>query len=198
MGLIQNNYPFFIYNSKEYTSIGYVFFVDMIKIKAWITAFRLRTLPLSLSCVFMGGALSNTFYPIKLQIFLLIITTTVLLQILSNIANDYGDGIKGTDDYRIGPDRMIQKGMISTKEMFAALCIIGLLTFIVGLLLIYKVFGFEYINISLIFLLIGIFAIWAAIRYTMGKKSIWIQRNGRSFLFLSFLVLLGLLEASIF
>ena len=96
-------------------------------IKSWISAIRLRTLPLSLSCILMGGALANTFTCIDVVVFMLVIRTTILLQILSNLANDYGDGIKGTDDQRVGPDRMIQKGYLSENELVKAIYFILLI-----------------------------------------------------------------------
>ena len=154
------------------------------KIKSWISAIRLRTLPLSLSCILIGSALANSINSI--DIFILIITTTILLQILSNFANDYGDGIKGTDDQRVGPERMIQKGLISKNEMFSAICIIGILTFLMGLILLYKTFGLEYITTSLLFLTLGIFAIWAAIKYTMGENPFGYKGMGDLFVFIFF------------
>lgn len=156
------------------------------KIKSWISAIRLRTLPLSLSCILMSGALANLIYPIDVSIFILIITTTILLQVLSNLANDYGDGLKGTDDHRVGPERMIQKGLISKKEMFFGICILGILTFLMGLLLLYKVFGLDYIMVSLSFLLLGIFSIWAAIKYTMGNNPYGYKGLGDLFVFIFF------------
>ncbi len=155
-------------------------------IKSWISAIRLRTLPLSLSCILMGGALANTFTCIDVVVFMLIIITTILLQILSNLANDYGDGIKGTDDQRVGPDRMIQKGLISKKEMFTAICLVGGFTFISGLTLLYKVFGLNYILASFLFLTLGIFAIWAAIKYTMGRNPYGYKGLGDLFVFIFF------------
>ena len=92
------------------------------KIKYWIKAARLRTLPLALSSILMGGALAfiNNF-KVSLPIILLAITTTLLLQILSNFANDYGDGIKGTDKYRTNSDRMVQSGKISSRQMLVTI-----------------------------------------------------------------------------
>ena len=156
------------------------------KIKSWISALRLRTLPLSLSCILIGGALA---YPVQVfdnYVFSLIIATTVLLQILSNLANDYGDGIKGTDDQRIGPDRMIQKGYISQKEMFMAICIVAVFAFSTGILLLYKVFGLAYLINSLLFLALGVLSIWAAIKYTMGKNPYGYKGLGDLFVFIFF------------
>ena len=156
------------------------------KIKSWISALRLRTLPLSLSCILIGGALAYPVQAFDNYVFSLIIATTVLLQILSNLANDYGDGIKGTDDQRIGPDRMIQKGYISQKEMFMAICIVAVFAFSTGILLLYEVFGLAYLMDSLLFLVLGVLSIWAAIKYTMGKNPYGYKGLGDLFVFIFF------------
>ncbi len=156
------------------------------KIRSWIIASRLRTLPLSLSCILMGAGLAKIFNSIDPIIFLLTISTTIFLQILSNLANDYGDGIKGTDQYRQGPDRMLQKGLISPKEMLVGIIIVALIAFTSGLLLLYKCFNLDQFYIALIFLLIGIFSIWAAIKYTMGKNPYGYKALGDVFVFIFF------------
>ena len=79
------------------------------KVKPWISAFRLRTLPLSVSGIIIGGCLSHHVGAFNLNIFILALCLTISLQILSNLANDYGDGVKGTDNEdRVGPERAIQ------------------------------------------------------------------------------------------
>ena len=87
--------------------------------KHWISAARLRTLPLSVSGIILAGCFAeyNGFF--DWLVFLLAILTTLSLQILSNFANDYGDGVKGTDNnQRIGPERAIQSGAISPSAMY--------------------------------------------------------------------------------
>jgi hypothetical protein len=75
-------------------------------IRIWLQAFRLRTLPLALSCVAMGGFLAAERHLFQWNIFLLCVTTTIFLQVLSNLANDYGDSIHGADGvHREGPVR---------------------------------------------------------------------------------------------
>ena len=127
------------------------------KIKYWIKAARLRTLPLALSSILMGGALAfiNNF-KVSTPIILLAIITTLLLQILSNFANDYGDGIKGTDKYRTNSDRMVQSGKISSRQMLVTIIITSFLTFIIGFFLLLKVFGFQNLMYFSIFLIIGV------------------------------------------
>ena len=86
--------------------------------KKWINAFRLRTLPLAFSCIIMGSGLAYATGQFNLTVFILALITTLFLQILSNLANDYGDFVKGTDnDERVGPDRTMQSGLITKPEI---------------------------------------------------------------------------------
>jgi len=86
----------------------------MNKIKLWLSAFRLRTLPLSLSGIIVGSSMAYFNGAFDVLIFSLAVLTTISFQVLSNLANDYGDGVKGTDgEDRIGPKRAIQSGLIS-------------------------------------------------------------------------------------
>lgn len=141
-----------------------------VPISSWIKAFRLRTLPLSFSCVGMGGFLAayNDFFDIN--IFALSILTTLFLQILSNLANDYGDSIHGADgEHRKGPSRTVQEGMIDGVAMKKAIIGFAILSFVSGIVLLYYALG-DHGKLLLIFLFIGIGAIASAIAYTNGKK----------------------------
>lgn len=159
----------------------------MSKFKAWIHAFRLRTLPLSLSSILMGCFLATLSHHFSMMIAILAIVTTVFLQVLSNLANDYGDALKGTDnENRIGPERAIQSGVISTKEMKLGIIVFSILSLISGIALIYlglKDFNFIYI---LFFFLLGLGAIAAAIKYTVGKNPYGYAGLGDVFVFLFF------------
>lgn len=95
------------------------------------------------------------------------VITTVLLQILSNLANDYGDGIKGTDAFRVGPERMIQSGKITPEAMKNAIGILVVLSFLCGIALIFV--SNLSLTQSIIFVLLGLLCIAAAIFYTVGK-----------------------------
>ena len=96
----------------------------MKKLQAWISACRLRTLPLSISGAIVGSGVAYSEGVFVLSVFVLTILTTLSLQILSNLANDYGDGVKGTDnENRIGPKRALQSGIISPKQMRNAIII---------------------------------------------------------------------------
>jgi 1,4-dihydroxy-2-naphthoate octaprenyltransferase len=164
--------------------------------KHWVEAARLRTLPLSVSGILVGSfyALAspteNVLTPTQVfswKIFGLLLLTTLGLQVLSNFANDYGDGIKGTDNEdRIGPKRALQSGVISPKAMKTAIIITAILTFISAILLIYTAFQFTYFYYSLFFLLLGIIAITSAIRYTVGQSAYGYKGFGDVFVFLFF------------
>ncbi len=158
----------------------------MNKTRAWIEAFRLRTLPLAFSCILLGNLLAKSHGYFHVWILVLSLTTTLFIQILSNLANDYGDGIKGTDDHRIGPRRTVQSGLISQKEMKNALVVFTLLTFISGVVLTWlgtKDLSRDYL---IFFILLGIGAIIAAITYTVGKRAYGYHGLGDVFVFIFF------------
>lgn len=138
--------------------------------KNWIQAFRLRTLPLSLSCIGMGGFLAAAADKFDGLLFTLCCVTTIFLQVLSNLANDYGDSIHGADSAeRKGPSRAVQSGAISSTQMRNAVIIFSLLSLASGLLLLFLAFGNNWQGI-LFFLGLGLLSILAAIGYTVGKK----------------------------
>lgn len=154
-------------------------------LKHYIQAARLRTLPLSISGIIIGSALA--YSKINYPIFILAILTTIGFQIISNFANDYGDGIKGTDNnQRIGPERALQSGKITPKQMLNAIIITSILTFIIACLLIYVAFGKNNFVYTILFLVLGIASIVAAIKYTMGKNAYGYSGFGDVFVFLFF------------
>jgi len=139
-------------------------------ISIWIEAFRLRTLPLALSSIFMGSFLAQWKGFFRWDIFLLSVSTTVLLQVLSNLANDYGDSVHGADSTeRKGPSRAVQSGRISKTNMKLAMVIFVLLSLISGIFLLLLSFPGQLALIAL-FLLLGLVAIFAAVNYTAGKR----------------------------
>ncbi|HPW96926.1 MAG TPA: 1,4-dihydroxy-2-naphthoate octaprenyltransferase [Flavobacterium sp.] len=155
--------------------------------KHWIEAARVRTLPLSVSGIIVGSfyAMSQGMFNWNIVAFALL--TTLGLQILSNFANDYGDGVKGTDNEdRVGPMRAIQSGVISPQEMKKAMLITSLITLIFALLLIYFAFKESYLWYSLFFLALGIVAIASAIRYTVGSTAYGYRGYGDLFVFTFF------------
>ncbi len=175
-------------------------------LSAWISAARLRTLPLSVSGIIVGSSIGNRLYIeellaledmslasfgspyfFKTKIFWLAIATTLGLQILSNFANDYGDGVKGTDNEdRVGPKRALQSGAISKKEMLRGIIITALISFALAMLLIYASFGKAYFYYTILFSLLGLAAIAAAIKYTVGRSAYGYRGLGDFFVFLFF------------
>ena len=155
--------------------------------KHWIEAARVRTLPLSVSGIIVGSfyAMSQAMFNWKIVIFSLL--TTLGLQILSNFANDYGDGVKGTDNEdRVGPKRALQSGTISPQQMKTAIIVTSIITLIFALLLIYFSFKESYLWYSLFFLVLGILAIASAIRYTVGNDAYGYKGYGDIFVFVFF------------
>jgi 1,4-dihydroxy-2-naphthoate polyprenyltransferase len=161
-------------------------------IKNWISAFRLRTLPLALSTIGMGIFLSllnglNKLNSINYSAIILLVLTTVALQILSNLANDYGDGVKGTDnENRVGPKRAVQSNLITKNQMKNGVIITALISFILGLILIYFTLGKADWNQIFFFIILGLSSIFAAILYTVGKRAYGYSGLGDVFVFLFF------------
>jgi 1,4-dihydroxy-2-naphthoate octaprenyltransferase len=164
--------------------------------KHWIQAARLRTLPLSVSGIIVGSMYALAHPTNKIltptevfnwRIFGLALLTTLGLQILSNFANDYGDGMKGTDNEdRVGPKRAIQSGAISPEAMKRAIFLTASLTLISAMLLIYYAFRDTNIGYSLFYLVLGILAIASAIRYTVGNTAYGYRGYGDLFVFVFF------------
>ncbi len=164
--------------------------------KHWIEAARLRTLPLSVSGIIVGSmyALANPTDAIltptqvfNWRLFGFAIATTLGLQILSNFANDYGDGIKGTDNQdRVGPKRAIQSGVISPEAMKRAMIITATLTMLSAILLVYFSFGENHPFYSLFFVVLGALSIASAIRYTVGNTAYGYRGYGDLFVFVFF------------
>lgn len=164
--------------------------------KHWIEAARLRTLPLSVSGIIVGSMYAlahptdNVLTPTEVfnwRLFGFAILTTLGLQILSNFANDYGDGIKGTDNQdRVGPKRAIQTGVISPESMKRAIILTSVLTLISAIILIYYAFRDTNLGYSLFYLVLGILAIASAIRYTVGNSAYGYRGFGDVFVFVFF------------
>ena len=141
-------------------------------INNWLEAFRLRTIPLSISGIFMGSILA--FYQgfVDYTIFGLSLVTTVLFQILSNLANDLGDSLKGTDnENRIGPTRSVQSGKISKTHMKTAIIIVAILSLISAFLLILEAKNGMNQKMIASYGILALICVIAAITYTIGKNA---------------------------
>lgn len=119
--------------------------------------------------------------------------TTIGFQVISNFANDYGDGVKGTDNEdRIGPARALQSGTITRASLKNGIIVSAILTLLIALVLIYKAFGLENLPYIVLFFALGLLSIWAAIKYTVGSNAYGYRGMGDLFVFL-FFGLLGVL-----
>ncbi len=152
----------------------------------WVEAFRLHTLPLALSSIITGSLVAVAEGKYRWSVILMAMLTTVLLQILSNLANDYGDVVKGTDnEMRVGPKRGLQNGSISKRQMKNAIMIFAILSLISGLVLLYLALG-EHWLMALLFFGLGLAAIAAAIKYTVGDHAYGYRGLGDLFVFIFF------------
>ncbi|RXJ43736.1 1,4-dihydroxy-2-naphthoate octaprenyltransferase [Gelidibacter gilvus] len=159
----------------------------MERLKLWFSAFRLRTLPLSISGIVIGScfAVYNGFF--NPFIFIVALLVTLALQILSNLANDYGDGTKGTDnENRVGPMRAVQSGKITPEQMFDALKVNVMVVIFLTVLLIYTAFGHRYFFYSLFFFALGAVSVYAAMKYTMGDSAYGYRGLGDIYVFVFF------------
>ena len=158
----------------------------------WFSTARPKTLPLALASIIIGSALAYWAGKFDLITTLLAFITTILVQVLSNFANDYGDHVKGSDTAeRIGPLRAIQHGAITGEQLKMAVVILSALSFISGAAL--SFYAYEGIEDLLVFLGLGVISIVAAITYTVGKKAYGYLGLGDLFvlIFFGFVAVIG-------
>ena len=151
------------------------------EINKWMTAFRLPTLPLSLSGVMMAIGLAYDQGVLNIPLGVLLISTAATLQILSNLANDYGDGVKGTDKHRT------DRGKTEPSKLYKAMVAFALLSLILSL-----VTAFVALDLSIeifVFVLIGVIAVLSAIKYTVGTRAYGYSGLGDIFVFIFFGIL---------
>lgn len=157
------------------------------KVSAWIQAIRPRTLPLALSSTVLGSFIAASEKSFHWQVFILALLTTLFLQILSNLANDYGDFTKGTDKTgRTGPLRMVQSGMINSTQMVVAIIVVASLSLLCGSVLIFTGTHGNGPGIKIFYFLLGFAAISAAVKYTIGRKPYGYIGLGDLFVFIFF------------
>jgi len=158
----------------------------MSQAKEWIHAIRLRTLPLALASIGLGSFLAAFEGKFRWPVLILSGMTTIFLQILSNLANDYGDAQHGADSkYREGPSRAVQSGRISQKSMKLAIYLFIGLSLICGLSLL--LIAIQEISIEFLgMMIIGFLSIGAALNYTLGKNPYGYAGFGDLFVILFF------------
>ena len=167
----------------------------MAKFKTWIKAARPRTVLLSFSGVLLGAFLSVAASRSDIfatagrsgrQVVLFAALTAILLQVLSNLANDYGDFKKGTDSAkRVGPQREMQSGSITEKEMRKAVAIVGVFCLLFGGILVFAIAQLTWQELA-VFAALGIAAVLAALFYTLGKHPYGYRGLGDLYCFLFF------------
>lgn len=151
----------------------------------WIQAFRPKTLPLAISGVLLGSALAIMQGQWNANISILAGLTAISLQILSNLANDYGDFIKGTDNAAKRIDRALSSGSISPAAMKGAIVINASVSFMLGLLLLWLSLRNNIQTLGL-FLALGVLGILAALFYTLGKRAFGYSGLGDAVVFVFF------------
>ena len=159
----------------------------MLNFKIWTKAFRLRTLPLALSSAILGSFLAFAQGGFRWYIFVLAIFTSLFLQILSNLANDYGDAMHGTDnENRLGPQRITQSGLVTRKQMRSIILKFVIFSLVSDSLLIFTGLRHMGWRTLLFFFILGLSAIYAAIKYTIGKNPYGYVGLGDIFVFFYF------------
>jgi 1,4-dihydroxy-2-naphthoate octaprenyltransferase len=139
--------------------------------KHWFSAARPRTLPLALASIFMGSFLAASVGQFDWLIFSLCWFTTIALQVLSNFANDYGDTQNGADlAGRVGPQRSVQSGAITPKQMLNGIYVLMVLCLVSGVSLLYFSFKDASMRVFWVFFGLGLLSMLAAYTYTAGKK----------------------------
>lgn len=159
----------------------------MTKFSTWVQAARLRTLPLSISGILAGTALALGAGASDVRLFSLMLATTIAYQVTSNFANDYGDGIKGTDnEERIGPRRAMQSGALTASDLNRGIWLSAGISGILTLVTLLYALGTESLGYLLLFLFLGGAAIWASIKYTVGSNAYGYRGLGDIFVFMFF------------
>lgn len=157
------------------------------KISIWLEAARLRTLPLSIAGIIVGNGLAfvgGNFSPL---LFFFALLTTISFQVLSNFANDYGDGVKGTDNaQRLGPARVLQQGLLTREELKKGMQLCTAFSLLSALTLIWLSFDKTQLYAALLFLALGIVSIVSAIKYTVGDSAYGYYALGDLFVFIFF------------
>ena len=136
--------------------------------QAWVLAARPRTLPLACASILLGSGLAASVGALNMAVLVLALLTAIALQLLSNLANDYGDAASGADDeQRIGPARAVSSGLLTAEKMRTGMIATATVAALMGLLLLVAAFGNQWGQI-LIFILLGAASLLAAVTYTVG------------------------------
>lgn len=158
-------------NSSFFCIVSFTHLLIQSFMKHWLSAARPRTLPLALASIFMGSFLATSVGKFDWLVFALCCSTTIALQVLSNFANDYGDTQNGADlAGRVGPQRAVQSGAITPKQMLNGIYVLMVLCLVLGFSLLYFSFKDASIRAFWGFFGLGLLSMLAAYTYTAGKK----------------------------
>lgn len=159
---------------------------DTHSLQPWIQAARLRTLPLALAVIFLGSGCAYFSDPnsFSWSLFFLALCTSLFYQVLSNYANDLGDGVRGTDNDKSGEQRAIASGAISVKAMRNAVNLFTGLALLSGGTLSFLAFSNPLI--MWVFQGLNLCAVWSARSYTLGSNPYAYWGGGDFFVFLFF------------
>ena len=156
-------------------------------LKACLRSMRLRTLPLSLAGIVLGVLLAAKVCDYDLLTVVLLALTTVCLQILSNLSNELGDTLSGTDrSDRQGIHYSIQDGEMTVPEMKRLIGCFAVLSCLVGFAMVWSAFGTVFAPLPAAFLALGAAAVWAAMHYTLGEHPYGYRGLGDIFVFIFF------------
>jgi len=157
------------------------------KLSAYMASFRLRTLPLSVAGILSGTLLAcaeGEFHTLR---FVLAVVTVLLLQILSNVANELGDTLHGTDrDDRKGMTYSLQSGALTVADLRRLIVRLVVLSAVSGVALIASSFDALFSREGIAMLVLGGCAILAALGYTLGRRPYGYMGLGDLFVFLFF------------
>ena len=155
--------------------------------RGYIKAMRLRTLPLSMAGVILGIMLAAADYHVRWDVVIFTVLTTLCLQLLSNVSNELGDALSGTDGKdRQGPEYSLSSGLLTVRDFKVMIWVYALLSAAFGLALIKCSFGRFFSIESILLILLGAFAISAAMRYTLGKNPYGYRGLGDIYVFIFF------------
>ena len=154
--------------------------------KLFCQLIRPRTLPLAVSVTLCGTALAARHGALRADVFVLALATTLLLQILSNLANDYGDGLRGTDRLRApdAPPRLSASGGISPQRLKRMMAATAAAAVVCGLALLFAALPGRFAR--LVFAALGVLALAAALGYTLGRRPYGYRMLGEAAVWLTF------------
>ena len=155
--------------------------------KSALKSMRLRTLPLSTGGVLLGILLAVADWKVDPWTAVLIVVTTVCLQILSNLSNELGDVLRGTDTPdRQGPQYGLNSGEMTVADMKRLIGLFVCLCVVFGTAMTWRAFGTLWDLTPILVLMLGAAAIMGAMKYTLGRNPYGYRAKGDIYVFLFF------------